>query len=77
MSKQGDMIKNKEEIKEKSQHEVAEWMKLSEEHLHILQRLQKVCYFCSEKMSAESINMDCPVNSMKKLPPKCSCIYSQ
>ena len=68
------MNQEKIEIKEKSQNEVSEWMKLSEEHLHVLQRLQKVCFYCSERMTPASINMDCPVNSMKILPPKCKII---
>jgi hypothetical protein len=71
MKKQHEMIQEKQLVKEKSQNEVTEWVKLSEEHLHILQRLQKICYYCSERMTPQSINMDCPVNSMKMLPNKC------
>lgn len=71
IKKQGEMFQDKQEIKEKSQNEVAEWVKLSEEHLHVLQRLQKVCFYCSERMTPISVNLECPVNSLKKLPEKC------
>lgn len=71
IQKQSEMIQDKQEIKEKSHSEVAEWIKLSEEHLHVLQRLQKVCYYCSERMTPDSVNLECPVNSLSKLPAKC------
>lgn len=65
------MARDKEEVQRKSQSEVAEWVKLSEEHLLVLQRLQKVCHYCSERMTPAALNRDCPVNSLASLPPKC------
>lgn len=56
---------NRNNSKEKSEEELNEWMKLSEEHLLALQNLQKVCFYCSVKMTPESINTECLINNSK------------
>lgn len=71
LDSQNQMEQESMEIKEKSAQEMNEWAKITEEHLHAIQNLQKVCYYCSEKLSPISLNSECPINSYQIQTPNC------
>ena len=63
-----DKIQDLEEIERKTQKEIAEWSKLSDQYANELKKYNMVCTFCGCYLDNVKINENCSCNKDKELP---------
>jgi hypothetical protein len=59
------------DLETSANREISHWASLSDKYAAELHSYQKICYFCAEPLTEETVNSDCTVNIDKKLSGLC------